>query len=159
MSCSQVLSINDDCYASILDLEPNMLDIHKQFDNSVIYPFFYRQFQNNDSRSLADVKPRIADESVDKSRIWKLTEINEPTQCRSLRLPDNLTASRVWVLFISFISLVKIFNLLNIYIITHRLNCHFGPCTLNLILVYFYTLKCSNLVYLLILNLRVSLYC
>uniref|UniRef100_A0A0A0LG07 CTLH domain-containing protein n=1 Tax=Cucumis sativus TaxID=3659 RepID=A0A0A0LG07_CUCSA len=50
---------------------------------------------NNDSRSLADVKPRIADESVDKSRIWKLTEINEPTQCRSLRLPDNLTASRV----------------------------------------------------------------
>ncbi|XP_022946241.1 topless-related protein 4-like isoform X1 [Cucurbita moschata] len=50
---------------------------------------------NNDSRGLADVKPRIADESADKSRIWKLTEINEPTHCRSLRLTDNLTASRV----------------------------------------------------------------
>ncbi|XP_022749661.1 topless-related protein 4-like isoform X2 [Durio zibethinus] len=50
---------------------------------------------NSDSRSLADVKPRIADESVEKSRIWKLTEINEPTQCRSLRLPDSLTAMRV----------------------------------------------------------------
>ncbi|XP_017983262.1 PREDICTED: topless-related protein 4 isoform X1 [Theobroma cacao] len=51
--------------------------------------------QSSDGRSLADVKPRIADESVEKSRIWKLTEINEPTQCRSLRLSDNLTAMRV----------------------------------------------------------------
>ncbi|XP_062148973.1 topless-related protein 4-like isoform X2 [Alnus glutinosa] len=49
---------------------------------------------SNDSRSL-DVKPRIADESVDKSRLCKLTEINESSQCRSLRLPDNLTAMRV----------------------------------------------------------------
>ncbi|XP_039027675.1 topless-related protein 4-like isoform X2 [Hibiscus syriacus] len=50
---------------------------------------------NNDARSLADVKPRITDESVEKSRIWKLTEINEPSQCRTLRLPDSLTAMRV----------------------------------------------------------------
>lgn len=49
---------------------------------------------SSDSRSL-DIKPKIADESVDKSRMWKLTEINEPSQCRSLRLPDNLTAMRV----------------------------------------------------------------
>ncbi|XAR53253.1 hypothetical protein NMG60_11021726 [Bertholletia excelsa] len=50
---------------------------------------------NCDNRSLVDVKPRIGEEVLDKSRIWKLTEINEPSQCRSLRLPDNLTASRV----------------------------------------------------------------
>ncbi|KAG5564409.1 hypothetical protein RHGRI_000558 [Rhododendron griersonianum] len=50
---------------------------------------------NGDNRSLADVKPRIADESADKSRIWKLTEINEPSQCRSMRLPDTLPATRV----------------------------------------------------------------
>ncbi|KAE8657881.1 Protein TOPLESS [Hibiscus syriacus] len=50
---------------------------------------------NNDARSLADVKPRITDESVEKSRIWKLTEINEPSQCCTLRLPDSLTAMRV----------------------------------------------------------------
>ncbi|CAN6540784.1 unnamed protein product [Malus baccata var. baccata] len=50
---------------------------------------------NNDNRSLVDVKPRIADESVEKSRIWKLTEISEQSQCRSLRLPDSLTAMRV----------------------------------------------------------------
>ncbi|KAL6974159.1 Topless-related protein 4, partial [Sarracenia purpurea var. burkii] len=50
---------------------------------------------SGDNRSLADVKPRIPDESLDKSRIWKLTEIMEPSQCRSLRLPDNLTAMRV----------------------------------------------------------------
>ncbi|WJX90333.1 Topless-related protein 4 [Trifolium repens] len=50
---------------------------------------------NNDSRSLADVKPRIVDEAVEKSRIWKLTEINEPSQCRSLKLPDGLSSMRV----------------------------------------------------------------
>ncbi|MBA0693730.1 hypothetical protein Goari_004081, partial [Gossypium aridum] len=50
---------------------------------------------NNDARTLADIKPRITDESAEKSRIWKLTEINEPSQCRSLRLPDSLTAMRV----------------------------------------------------------------
>lgn len=66
---------------------------------SIVYiSFFFEFVQNNDSRSLADVKPRIVDESVEKSRIWKLTEINEASQCRSLRLPDNLTAMRVLIL-------------------------------------------------------------
>ncbi|KAM7276649.1 hypothetical protein ACFE04_018515 [Oxalis oulophora] len=50
---------------------------------------------SNDSRDLADAKPRIGEESVDKSRIWKLTEINEPSQCRSLRLADNLAPRRI----------------------------------------------------------------
>ncbi|KAF5204278.1 Topless-like, partial [Thalictrum thalictroides] len=50
---------------------------------------------NGDSRSLADVKPRIVDESMEKSKIWKLTEINELSQCRTLRLPDNLLPMRV----------------------------------------------------------------
>ncbi|KAK3438709.1 hypothetical protein EUGRSUZ_C03255 [Eucalyptus grandis] len=44
---------------------------------------------------MADVKPRIDDDSADKSRIWKLTEINEPSQCYSIRLPNILTATRV----------------------------------------------------------------
>ncbi|XP_076957021.1 topless-related protein 4-like isoform X2 [Bidens hawaiensis] len=48
---------------------------------------------NGDNRSLVDVKPRIRDESMEKSRIWKLTEITEPSQCRSLRLPDTTTSS------------------------------------------------------------------
>ncbi|KAF8400618.1 hypothetical protein HHK36_013917 [Tetracentron sinense] len=47
---------------------------------------------NGDSRSMADMKPRVTDESLEKSKIWKLSEINEPSQCRSLRLPDNLMA-------------------------------------------------------------------
>jgi WD40 repeat protein len=50
---------------------------------------------NGDSRSLADVKPRIGDEAGEKSRIWKLTEVNEPSQCRSLKLPDNMSSKRV----------------------------------------------------------------
>ncbi|KAL3745212.1 hypothetical protein ACJRO7_014343 [Eucalyptus globulus] len=48
-----------------------------------------------DSESMADVKPGIADDSGDKSRNWKPTEINEPSQCRSIRLPDNSMATRV----------------------------------------------------------------
>ncbi|CAL9050611.1 unnamed protein product [Musa banksii] len=50
---------------------------------------------NGDSRNLVDAKPRITDESMDKSKIWKLTEVNEPTQCRSLRLVDNLRTSKI----------------------------------------------------------------
>ncbi|XP_019183891.1 PREDICTED: topless-related protein 4-like isoform X1 [Ipomoea nil] len=50
---------------------------------------------NGESRNLADVKPRIVDEPAEKSRIWKLTEISEPSQCRSLKLPDNLPASKI----------------------------------------------------------------
>ncbi|KAF8405686.1 hypothetical protein HHK36_007763 [Tetracentron sinense] len=37
---------------------------------------------------------RNLEEANDKSKIWKLTEINEPTQCRSLRLPDNLRTTK-----------------------------------------------------------------
>ncbi|KAK9060713.1 hypothetical protein SSX86_021419 [Deinandra increscens subsp. villosa] len=48
---------------------------------------------NGDNRSLVDVKPRIGDESMEKSRIWKLTEITEPSQCRSLRLPDTTSSA------------------------------------------------------------------
>ncbi|XWS19102.1 hypothetical protein CRYUN_Cryun32bG0102400 [Craigia yunnanensis] len=49
---------------------------------------------NGDSRNLPDVKPRVADE-LEKSKIWKLTEMNEPSQLRSLRLPDGLMPIRV----------------------------------------------------------------
>ncbi|KAC9488809.1 hypothetical protein E3N88_45745 [Mikania micrantha] len=48
---------------------------------------------NGDNRSLVDVKPRVADESMEKSRIWKLTEITESSQCRSLRLPDTTSST------------------------------------------------------------------
>ncbi|XP_038984116.1 protein TPR3-like isoform X2 [Phoenix dactylifera] len=50
---------------------------------------------NGDNRGLGEVKPRMIDESIEKSKIWKLTEINEPSQCRSLRLPDSLIAAKV----------------------------------------------------------------
>ncbi|XP_024959233.1 topless-related protein 4-like isoform X3 [Cynara cardunculus var. scolymus] len=49
--------------------------------------------KNGDNRSQIDVKPRIVDESMEKSRIWKLTEISEPAQCRFLRLPDNTSSA------------------------------------------------------------------
>ncbi|PKU64367.1 protein TPR3 isoform X1 [Dendrobium catenatum] len=50
---------------------------------------------NGDSRSLVDVKPRLMDESMEKSRLWKLTEISDPSHCRSLRLMDNLRPMKI----------------------------------------------------------------
>ncbi|XP_059459143.1 topless-related protein 4-like isoform X1 [Corylus avellana] len=44
---------------------------------------------NGDSRSFPDAKPNHTDES-EKLKGWKLTEINESSQLRSLRLPDSL---------------------------------------------------------------------
>ncbi|GER48462.1 WD-repeat protein [Striga asiatica] len=50
---------------------------------------------NGDTRNLGDVKPRITEETNDKSKIWKLSEINEPSQCRSLKLPENLRVTKI----------------------------------------------------------------
>ncbi|KAK2974417.1 hypothetical protein RJ640_021273 [Escallonia rubra] len=47
-----------------------------------------------DSRSLPDVKPRMTEE-LEKSKIWKLTELSEPSQLHSLRLPDSLLSVRI----------------------------------------------------------------
>lgn len=45
---------------------------------------------NGDSRTLPDVKP-----DIEKTKIWKLTEINESSQLRSLRLPDHMLTVRI----------------------------------------------------------------
>ncbi|KAI3763990.1 hypothetical protein L2E82_13988 [Cichorium intybus] len=45
---------------------------------------------NGENRSPIDVKPRIGDEG---SKNWKLIEITEPSQCRSLRLPDTTSST------------------------------------------------------------------
>ncbi|GLT74988.1 hypothetical protein SLA2020_467470 [Shorea laevis] len=50
---------------------------------------------NGDARSLGDVKPRISEDTGEKSKIWKLTEINESSQCRSLRLAENLRVTKI----------------------------------------------------------------
>ncbi|XP_042494873.1 protein TOPLESS-like [Macadamia integrifolia] len=50
---------------------------------------------NGDARNLIDVKPRLSEEANDKSKIWKITEINESAQCRALRLADNLRTNKI----------------------------------------------------------------
>ncbi|CAA7407572.1 unnamed protein product [Spirodela intermedia] len=50
---------------------------------------------NGEIRGLVDVKPRITDEPMEKAKIVKQAEISEPSQCRSLRLPDNLATMKV----------------------------------------------------------------
>ncbi|KAH7427885.1 hypothetical protein KP509_10G065300 [Ceratopteris richardii] len=47
-----------------------------------------------ESNISVDVKPRV-EEPVDKAKAWKLTEITEANQCRTIRLIDNLPASKV----------------------------------------------------------------
>uniref|UniRef100_A0A0D3AD99 CTLH domain-containing protein n=1 Tax=Brassica oleracea var. oleracea TaxID=109376 RepID=A0A0D3AD99_BRAOL len=49
---------------------------------------------NGDTRSLSDVKPRIPDEA-ERSKVWKLAEISERSQLRTLRLPDTLLPGRI----------------------------------------------------------------
>jgi hypothetical protein len=49
---------------------------------------------NGDTRSIGDVKVRMTEESIEK-KSWKLTEIAEPSQCQSLKLPDNLPAGSI----------------------------------------------------------------
>ncbi|XP_052175475.1 protein TOPLESS isoform X2 [Diospyros lotus] len=50
---------------------------------------------NGDARGFGDVKPRITEETNDKSKIWKLTEISDLSQCRSLKLPENLRVTKI----------------------------------------------------------------
>ncbi|XP_074285239.1 topless-related protein 4-like isoform X3 [Silene latifolia] len=45
---------------------------------------------NGDNRSTPDVKPNI-----EKSKAWRLTEINDPSQLRSLRLADHTLPVRI----------------------------------------------------------------
>lgn len=45
---------------------------------------------------MGDIKPRIADDSSDKSKVWKLTEVSEPSQCRSIKLPENMRVPKVY---------------------------------------------------------------
>jgi WD40 repeat protein len=52
-------------------------------------------FNSIDGSRTPDVKPRLLDEVTDKSKNWKLTEITDSGQCRSLRLPDAMHGSKV----------------------------------------------------------------
>uniref|UniRef100_M4CP67 CTLH domain-containing protein n=1 Tax=Brassica campestris TaxID=3711 RepID=M4CP67_BRACM len=51
--------------------------------------------KKNEVRTLADGKPRTSNFSSEVSTSWKVTEITEPSQCYSLRLPDNVTVKKV----------------------------------------------------------------
>ncbi|GKD97647.1 topless-related protein 4-like protein isoform X1, partial [Tanacetum coccineum] len=46
---------------------------------------------NSEKQNLAD-RPGIGNEAIDKSRMWKVTKIFEPSQCLSLKLPDNMSS-------------------------------------------------------------------
>lgn len=78
-SITHTLDIHVTCIIQVFDISGNM-------------SFSY---QNGEARNLGDVKPRLTEETNDKSKIWKLTEINEPSQCRSLKLPENLRVTKV----------------------------------------------------------------
>ncbi|XP_031379895.1 protein TOPLESS-RELATED PROTEIN 2-like isoform X2 [Punica granatum] len=47
-----------------------------------------------ESGRLVDIKPRIADD-VDKIKTWKMSDAVDPSQLKTLRLPDSLTTGKV----------------------------------------------------------------
>lgn len=47
-----------------------------------------------ESSRVPDVKPRIA-ESMDKIKSWKVSDIADSSQLKTLKLPDPLSASKV----------------------------------------------------------------
>lgn len=61
---------------------------------------------------MADIKPRIVDDSSDKSKVWKLTEVSEPSQCRSMKLPENMRVPKVY----SSVFISQVYELSYIYI-------------------------------------------
>lgn len=48
-----------------------------------------------DNNRPPEQKPRVPEDLTDRVKSWKLTEISDPGQCRSTRLPDTLPASKV----------------------------------------------------------------
>lgn len=44
---------------------------------------------------MTDVKPRISDDSDNKIKMWKLSDIVDISQLKALRLPDSSTAGKV----------------------------------------------------------------
>lgn len=50
--------------------------------------------KNVDSRKVEDVKPRSTEE-LNPIKIWKLTEINDPAQCQSLRLSSHIKTDKI----------------------------------------------------------------
>eukprot|EP00246_Nothoceros_aenigmaticus_P004019 TRINITY_DN1530_c0_g2_i1.p1 TRINITY_DN1530_c0_g2~~TRINITY_DN1530_c0_g2_i1.p1 ORF type:complete len:664 (+),score=128.44 TRINITY_DN1530_c0_g2_i1:208-1992(+) len=48
-----------------------------------------------DSGRAVESKSRNTDDVADRTKSWKLTEITDPVQCRSIKLPDTLPASKV----------------------------------------------------------------
>jgi hypothetical protein len=60
---------------------------------------------------LVDVKPRITDESMDKSKVWKLMEIADTTQCRSLKLGDNHRTTKVVLSYLVFYLDIYVLNM------------------------------------------------
>ncbi|KAH7432223.1 hypothetical protein KP509_07G013800 [Ceratopteris richardii] len=48
-----------------------------------------------ESNRTLDGKPKMEDTMVEKVKVWKLSDITDASQCRTLKLPDNLPASKV----------------------------------------------------------------
>ena len=59
-----------------------------------------------DTNRMVDVKPKI-DDAVDKTKASKLTEITEPSQCRTIRLSDNLQPSKALLFPLNLMTEIK----------------------------------------------------
>lgn len=65
-----------------------------EFEQFTMTDYLNKLLQDGDAQSLPHVEPSKSYE-LEKSKIWQLVEINEPSQLRSLRLSDSLLAVRI----------------------------------------------------------------
>lgn len=83
-------------------------------------------FQSRESTSLPDADSAVCAKSLEKSVNLKLQLINEPSECRTLLLPDNSFGGRVWLstlsLFTVSLNLVAIFFFL-FFFFAHFMSC------------------------------------
>jgi hypothetical protein len=62
-----------------------------------------------------DTKPRMPDDVIERTKTWKLTEITDSSQCRSIRLPDTLPLNKVICTFIPlFIDCQLLYRLISV---------------------------------------------
>ncbi|KAK6795581.1 hypothetical protein RDI58_009035 [Solanum bulbocastanum] len=46
------------------------------------------------NEDAGNVTPQLNEEPNDESKMWRLTEIRESSQCQSLKLPENLGVTK-----------------------------------------------------------------
>ncbi|KAH8952549.1 hypothetical protein BDL97_09G090800 [Sphagnum fallax] len=67
----------------------------RSFDTNRVAPEPAVSKSGIEGNRTVDTKPRMPDDVIERTKTWKLTEITDSSQCRSIRLPDTLPLNKV----------------------------------------------------------------